>query len=107
MADEIYLARLDEIVTELGNSIKDFENASDFAKGMAGSVGDPMGKGDLKDRVKDFEDNWNDTRDDLLKNLEGVHTGLKDIKDGFEEWDLETKKAFLNSRASDAPKEAK
>ncbi|GAA1892748.1 hypothetical protein GCM10009715_42780 [Paeniglutamicibacter psychrophenolicus] len=106
MADEIYLARLDEIVTELDSSIKDFKDASKIAKGIANSVGNPMGKGDLKDRVEDFENNWNDTRDDLVKNLEGVHTGLKDIKEGFEKWDLDTKKAFLNSRATDAPKAA-
>ncbi|MET0872878.1 MAG: hypothetical protein ABWX63_00110 [Paeniglutamicibacter terrestris] len=107
MADEIYLARLEEIVIDLGNSIKEFEDASEIAKGIARGVGSPMGKGNLKDRVEDFENDWNNTRDALVENLEGVHTHLKDIQQGFEEWDLETQKAFLNSRAVDAPKASK
>jgi len=107
MADEIYLARLDEIVADLGTSKTEFEDASDVAKGIARSVGNPKGKGELKNRVEDFEDDWNDTRDDLLEKLDGVHQHLKKIRDAFNDWDLETQKAFLNSRSSDVPKAAK
>ncbi|MFL4472762.1 hypothetical protein ACIPVK_02045 [Paeniglutamicibacter sp. MACA_103] len=107
MAEEIYLTRLDEIVTDLGNSIKEFEDASKIARGIAGAVGNPMGKGKLKDRVEDFENDWNKNRDELVEKLDGVHTHLKDIKDGFEEWDRDAQKAFLNSRVSDAPKASK
>ncbi|WP_313810843.1 hypothetical protein [Glutamicibacter sp.] len=104
MGDEIYLARLDEIIADLGASIKDFENASEITKNIESAVGNPKGKGDLKDRVGDFENDWNDTRDDLVEKLDGVHTNLKDIQKAFQEWDLETKKAFLNSREKDTPK---
>lgn len=107
MADEIYLARLDEIVTDLGTSKSEFEDASQIARDIARSVGNPKGKGDLKNRVEDFEDDWNDTRDDLLERLSTVHQKLNEIRCTFQEWDLETKKAFLNSRSSDIPKAAK
>lgn len=107
MADEIYLARLDEIVADLDGSRKEFENASEVSRGIARSVGNPKGKGALKDRVEDFENDWNDTRDDLVEKLKGVHQHLKDIRDAFKEWDLETQKAFLNSRSGDVPKAAK
>ncbi|MGH3652422.1 hypothetical protein [Glutamicibacter sp.] len=104
MADELYLARLDEIVADLGNSITDFNDASDIAKGISRSVGRPMNDDKLQDRVGDFEDEWNKTRDSLVEELDGIHKHLKDIQQGFAEWDFEAKKAFLNSRASDVPK---
>ncbi|ASN40402.1 hypothetical protein [Paeniglutamicibacter terrestris] len=107
MADEIYLARLEEIVTDLGNSIKEFEDASKIVSGIASSVGNPMGKGKLKDRVEDFENDWNKNRDELVEKLDGVHTHLKDIKDGFEKWDLDAQKAFLNSPVSNEPAASK
>ena len=98
---------LDEIVADLNSSIQDFKEASEISKGIEQSVGNPRGKDDLKDRVGDFENDWNNTRDDLVEKLDGVHKNLKDIKDGFDEWDRETQKAFLNSRASDTTKAAK
>ncbi|UYQ77099.1 hypothetical protein OF385_13900 [Glutamicibacter sp. JL.03c] len=104
MGDIIYLARLDEIVADLGASTTDFKDASEIAKDIARSVGTPKGKGDLKDRVEDFENDWNDTREDLVEKLDGVHQQLKDIRDGFKEWDTKTQQAFLNSRKSDTPK---
>lgn len=107
MSNEIYLARLNEIVGDLSSSINEFKDASEVAKDIAGAVGHPKGKGALKDRVEDFEKDWNDTREKLVEQLEDVHKQLKGIKDGFEEWDLETKKAFLNSRDGDVPKESK
>jgi len=107
VADEIYLARLDDIVADLGASIKDFEDASDITQGIERAVGNPKGKGDLRDRVGDFEKDWNDTRAGLIDKLGGVHTHLKDIRDAFKKWDEETQKAFLNSRKNDAPKPTK
>lgn len=104
MADEIYLARLDEIVTELGNSITEFEDASEISKDIASDVGNPMDKSDLRDKVRDFENDWNKNREELKTNLESVYTHLKDIKEGFEKWDEDTMKAFLNSKADDLPK---
>lgn len=107
MADEIYLARLDEIVTNLHTGIREFKDASDIAKGIAESVGSPMGKSDLKDRVRDFENDWNKNRGELVDNLTTVHDHLKDIKEEFEKWDEDTMKAFLNSAADDQPKPKK
>jgi predicted nucleic acid-binding Zn-ribbon protein len=102
MADRIWLDMQDlEIVNDsLKASITEFTDVADSNDANEEAVGRPAGRGDLRDRMHDFEADWNNNREKLTENLKKVQEHLQGIIDGFNELDTE-----LNSSLSSAEQE--
>ena len=101
---DVYLntQELDEVVANLDVSIAEFDEATSVSSGMQDAVGRPDDRGSLRGRLADFENDWNNTRDDLKEQLEQIRQHLQDIIDGWREWDAEAAAAMQ----SDAPDNA-
>jgi predicted nucleic acid-binding Zn-ribbon protein len=95
MADVyITLDRLEQVVTDLEAIISEFDNATSLSEELEAAISDPFGENKLKDEAQEFEERWDDKRDQLKDGLTGVKDHVKGILDGIEEWDAETAKAF-------------
>jgi predicted nucleic acid-binding Zn-ribbon protein len=95
MADVyITLDKLEQVVTDLEAIISEFEKATSLSEELEAAIGDPFGESKLREEAQEFEERWDDKRNQLKDGLEGVRDHVKGIVDGIEEWDAETAKAF-------------
>lgn len=95
MADVyITLDKLEQVVTDLEAIISEFEKATSLSEELEAAIGDPFGESKLREEAQEFEERWDDKRNQLKDGLEGVKDHVKGILDGIEEWDAETAKAF-------------
>ncbi|MET8522390.1 flagellar protein FlgN [Nocardioides sp. NPDC004968] len=95
MADvSIKIAELDTVATSLSKIVEEFEQASSRADKLEDAIGDPFGRNDLREAAEDFEDRWNNKRDELKDALQDVQEHVKGVVDGFQNWDSETALAF-------------
>ena len=90
----ITLDRLEQVVTDLEAIISEFEKATSLSEELEAAIGDPFGESKLREEAQEFEERWDDKRNQLKDGLEGVKDHVKGILDGIEEWDAETAKAF-------------
>lgn len=92
--DELLALRqqLDAIITEL-------EGAGDRSSELEAAIGNPFGRGDLRDRAGDFESRWNDKRVDLVRDMTKVRDHVQGVLEGFAEFDEE---AALQLESADA-----
>lgn len=67
----------------------EFEDAASTNDDLEESVGNPHGRGRLRDRVGWFEANWSGAREDLRERLESVHERIDDIVTGWDDWEAE------------------
>ncbi|GAA5212422.1 flagellar protein FlgN [Microbacterium kyungheense] len=102
MADRVWLNMedLEEVTAGLSAAISEFEHAADNTDEIEGAIGRPDGRGSLRDRVDDFEGDWNDNRDKLKESLTGVRDHLQGIIDGFLKLDTD-----LATQMSDAQRD--
>lgn len=95
MADvSIKIAELDTVATSLSKIVEEFEQASSRADKLEDAIGDPFGRNDLREAAEDFEDRWNNKRDELKDALQDIQEHVKGVVDGFQNWDSETALAF-------------
>lgn len=95
MADvSIKIAELDTVAKSLSSIVEEFEQASSRADKLEDAIGDPFDRDDLREAAEDFEDRWNNKRDELKDALKGVQEHVKGVVDGFQNWDSETALAF-------------
>lgn len=90
----ITLDKLEQVVTDLEAIISEFEKATSLSEELEAAIGDPFGESKLREEAQEFEERWDDKRNQLKDGLEGVKDHVKGILDGIEEWDAETAKAF-------------
>ena len=90
----ITLDKLEQVVTDLEAIISEFEKATSLSEELEAAIGDPFGASKLREEAQEFEERWDDKRNQLKDGLEGVKDHVKGILDGIEEWDAETAKAF-------------
>lgn len=102
---DIYLntEELDEVVAGLDAAITEFDDATSVSKGIQDAIGRPDGRGSLRGRAADFENDWNNTRDDLKEKLDQIRTHLQDIIDGWRSWDAEAAAAMQSNGADNDP----
>ncbi|MEU4452148.1 WXG100 family type VII secretion target [Nocardioides sp. NPDC023903] len=95
MADvSIKIAELDTVATSLSKIVEEFEQASSRADKLEDAIGDPFGRNELREAAEDFEDRWNNKRDELKDALQDIQKHVKGVVDGFQNWDSETALAF-------------
>ncbi len=91
MADVyIKLDQLTEVKTQLDAIITEFDKATGRADALEDAIGDPFGRNELREKAEDFEDRWDNKRDELKEGLQGVRDHVKGVIDGVEDWDAET-----------------
>ncbi|MCH1881508.1 hypothetical protein [Agrococcus sp. ARC_14] len=84
------LQRLTAARTSLKSATDGFKAASSFNNDLERAVAKPDDRDELRDKVGDFESDWNDRREDLTKVLDEIHTGIDKIITEWERWDTET-----------------
>lgn len=92
MAEDVYikLSELETVVTELEAIISEFENATSLSEELEAAIGDPFGHNDLREKAQDFEERWDDKRNELKDGLKGVKDHVDGVIEGVEQWDSET-----------------
>lgn len=91
MADiYIKLDELKEVKTQLVGIVDEFENATSNSEALEGDIGDPYGRSELRSQAREFEERWDDKRNELKEALDKVREHVEGVIDGVEEWDTET-----------------
>lgn len=96
---EIDYAELQSAVERLSRATDAFEDAGLDAHALADLTGHPRVAG----KVRDFADNWDYHRGQLLQSMQTVLAGLQAIEETFREVDASLAKAVGEPLASAAP----
>jgi predicted nucleic acid-binding Zn-ribbon protein len=86
----ILFSDLDALNEKLKQITTELEDAGSRADALEEAIGDPYGRNDLREAVEDFEDRWNNRREDLAKDIKKLQEHVKGVLDGFSDWDTET-----------------
>ena len=78
------LGRLHRRLTWIVNEL---ENATARRRELSEDIGSPYGKQRLRDVTTEFETRWDDKRADLLEDVRELRRRVRDVVDGFEDWD--------------------
>lgn len=90
----IKISELEKVKTSLDSIVDEFENATSSSEDLEADIGDPFDMSDLRDKACDFEERWDDKRNDLKDSLKKVSEHIKGVIDGIAEWDSETALQF-------------
>ena len=91
MADiYIRVGELDAVVTQLGAIIEEFDKAQSNSEALEAAIGNPFGRGELRDKAENFESRWDDKRNELKNSLEDVKDHVKGVVDSVQDWDSQT-----------------
>lgn len=98
MAD-VYVkySELKQLDDQLKSIIKELEDAANRSDELEAAIGEPYGKGRLRDAAKEFEGGWDDRRRGLAKDLTGVEQQVAGVVQGFQKWDAETTSGLSQS----------
>lgn len=86
----IKYTELNEVNSHLKEIIAELEGAEDRADQLEDAIGDPYGRNNLREAVEDFEDRWNNKRNDLTRGTKKVQEHVQVVLDDFLEWDQDT-----------------
>ncbi|MFE6645498.1 flagellar protein FlgN [Nocardioides sp. NPDC057772] len=90
----IKIVELETVKRSLDSIVDEFENATDSSEDLEADIGDPFDRSELRDKACDFEERWDDKRNDLKDSLKKVSEHIKGVIDGIENWDSETALQF-------------
>ncbi|MPV37180.1 hypothetical protein [Georgenia subflava] len=75
---------------QLGDIVETLKGAKEDAADLAAHVG----HGGLADRVRDFADNWQSRRQEMVETIAGLGSVSENVGIAFEEWDSELARAI-------------
>ena len=91
MADVyIKLGELETVMTQLGEIVTEFEDATSNSEDLEADIANPFGQSALRDKAREFEERWDNKRDELKESLSEVRKHVKGVIEGFEDWDSKT-----------------
>ena len=90
----IKVSELQTVRTSIDAIVDEFENATSSSEDLESDIGDPFDRSELRDQACDFEERWDDKRNDLKDSLKKVSEHIKGVIDGIENWDSETALQF-------------
>ena len=90
--EDIYISLSDlrTVDNQLQSIIDEFKNAVDRSEALEGSIGDPFGRGELREKAEDFEERWDNKREQLREGLEEVRKHVDGVVKAVEKWDRAT-----------------
>lgn len=104
MADvKIKIETLDRIASQLDAIVTEFENATGNSEELEAAIANPYDRSELREKAQDFEERWDDKRDELKESLDELSKHVKGILEGFENWDSETALQFESTTSVQAP----
>jgi hypothetical protein len=86
MARDFYRYDLEDLV-EAANGMQSLRSSFENASSVREEADDAFGYPDLKDKVKDFVDNWKHNRERQLEAIGAAHEALQGISEGYVEFD--------------------
>jgi hypothetical protein len=93
-----------DVIKEMGTGLTNIKKAFDGLDKLSGKYGDDLGHGDLADKLADFADNWEISREKLTKEVEALAGIAKGAAKAYEEIDHQLAEAIRGARD---PKSAK
>ncbi|PFG30345.1 hypothetical protein [Paramicrobacterium agarici] len=89
MPGKIWLNMQDlrDVQSGLKTAVDEFAAVADRNEDVAASVGVPFDNHDLKNKVEDFEKDWNDNRAELSDGLGKLREHLHDIITAYDDYD--------------------
>lgn len=100
---KIKIETLDRIVSQLDAIVTEFENATSNSEALEAAIANPYDRSELREKAQDFEERWDDKRDELKESLDDLKKHVKGVVDGFENWDSETALQFQSKTSVQAP----
>lgn len=80
MADfAVTYEKLEKLTQDLGPIIYEFEHAEDRADTLESAIGDPFDRSELREAAEDFEDRWNNKRDELKESLKTIRDAVDKV----------------------------
>lgn len=80
--------------------VKEFDEAEDSADELEEAIGEPYGRNTLREAVEDFEDRWNNKRDDLREGLDKAKSSVDTVLKMFVDWDVEAAASMETTHAT-------
>lgn len=90
----IKITELETVKTSLNAIVDEFDKATANSEDLEADIGEPFDRSELRDKAQDFEERWDDKRDELKESLKKVSEHIKGVIDGIEKWDSETALQF-------------
>ncbi len=90
----IKISELETVRSSVDSIVQEFENATSSSEDLEADIGDPFDRSELRDKACEFEERWDDKRDELKESLKKVSEHIKGVIDGIENWDSETALQF-------------
>lgn len=90
----IPMSLLSELNVSLKNIVAEFADAKSRSNALESAIGSPVGKGELRSEVDEFEGAWNDKRDTLQGDLEEIQKRVEETGTAWNDFDLESAKSF-------------
>jgi hypothetical protein len=78
-----------EVLRNAGAQLRDVVGALQGAKDDAATLAEHVGHGGLAGRVRDFADNWQSRRQEMLETIGSLGEVSENVGIAFEEWDSE------------------
>jgi hypothetical protein len=95
MADVlIEYAQLTELNARLIAIVEELDAAAGRSEALESAIGNPYGRGELRERAQDFEQRWDIKRGDLARDMKKVQEHVQGVIDGFSKWDAEAAAKF-------------
>lgn len=95
MADVlIRYTQLTELNAQLLAIVEELDGAVGRSEALEAAIGNPYGRGELRDRAQDFETRWDIKRGDLARDMKKVQEHVQGVIDGFSEWDADAAAKF-------------
>ncbi|NYF98787.1 flagellar protein FlgN [Janibacter cremeus] len=85
----IDIGELEKVHSQLGEIVTEFENATSNSETLEADIGDPFGRGRLREKAQEFEERWDDKRDELKEGLDKIRTHVGDVLENFKSLDTE------------------
>lgn len=90
MADfYISFEQLREVRRQLDSIIDEFDAATSNSEALEAAIGDPFGRSELRNKAQDFEERWDNKRDELKESLEGVRDHVQGVVENVADADAE------------------
>lgn len=90
----IKYTELNEVNSHLKEIIAELEGAEDRADQLEDAIGDPYGRNNLREAAEDFEDRWNNKRNDLTRGTKKVQEHVQVVLDDFLKLDQDAASGF-------------
>ena len=83
-----------EVLRSTGAQLRDIVDALKGAKDDAATLAGHVGHGGLAGKVREFADNWQSRRQEMLETIGGLGEVSEGVGIAFEEWDSELARAI-------------